>query len=129
MLTVEEVYALEQVTDKTWGRSSTAYSSNPQCALNVDIIEDCNLVFKYVTIVNMGHPGEMHQMTAQLEAEAMKMIEGCLKEVKADFKERAGRALKCKMVTSIPEVEYISMSAYNPKRTAYYRMTCVCECE
>lgn len=129
MLTVEELYALEQVTDRTWGRSSTAYSANPQCALNVDIIEGCNLRFVYTTIVNMGHPSEMHQNMKQLEGEAMSMIEGCVKEVKAGFKEEAGRPLKVKIVSQHPAVEYISMSAYNPKRTAYYRMVAVAECE
>ncbi len=55
------------------------------------------------------------------------MLQEKIKEVKADFREQAGRALKVSEVDSKDDVELISATAYSERKIAYYRRALVFE--
>ena len=55
------------------------------------------------------------------------MLQEKIKEVKADFREQSGRALKVNEVDSKDDVELISATAYSERKIAYYRRAIVFE--
>lgn len=129
MLTLEEINALGEIIDKSWGRSTTEYSGSPSWTISCRIVGENRLMSTYTMIVNMAHPAEMHQRAQKLEDEGLQIIEDYHAGIKKLFKERAGRALKLKTLSHEPSIEMISMSAYNPKRTAYFRVIAIAEVE
>ena len=126
-LTFEETNVLGDVVDQTFGKSSTERSGSPQWVVKCRMLNDERMLIDYCTIVNLLSAEEMHSRAKALEDGGMQVIKKYVAGTKEQFKERAGRALKLDVKDHSTSVEHISMSAYNPKKTAYFRVTAVCE--
>ena len=63
----------------------------------------------------------MRDQVKRYDNELKNLCNEFLKTAKSEFKSLAGRGLKTKQVDEDDSLEMISMSAYSPKRTAYYR--------
>jgi len=79
----------------------------------------------YTTIVNLVTDRVMRDQVKEEERVSEKLIGDFVSEVKKEFKQVTGTTLKLKKGDSTDEIELISMSAYSPKRTAYYRRRAV----
>ena len=64
---------------------------------------------------------EMQAEAKKSEDQLNKLCNEYMKRLKADFKERLGRTLKTKQVSSDISVELINMSSYSPKGTSLIR--------
>jgi hypothetical protein len=118
MLNMQEVNALGQILNDTYGASSTVISPTHsiKCSLQGDL-----LIFSFVTIANIVMGPDPREQLKEQSRESMVRIKARVKEVEEAFKAAAGRALKLDEKSTEDSVEIISMSPHNPKRTAYYR--------
>ena len=121
-MTFEHVNILGQILDTTFGRSSTAKS--PTFSIKTTMSGD-RINVTYTTIVNLVTDKVMRDQVREEERISEKLIGDFINEVKKEFKKVAGSTLKLKKGDSTDEIELISMSAYSPKRTAYYRRRAV----
>ena len=121
MLSQEDVRALAQVTDSTWGKSST--DAGPTMSVKMSMSTEDVAIVKYTTVVTYqgGIPPQVANREYELAQEA---IDAYLKEVKKGFKTLTGRAIKLKLVHLEPTMELIDINTFSPLRavhTAYYR--------
>ena len=61
------------------------------------------------------------------ERQSNEMLQEKIREIKAEFREQAGRALKINEVDNKDDVELISATAYSERKIAYYRRALVFE--
>jgi hypothetical protein len=80
-----------------------------------------------ISVVNLLTRSNMQLASRESEAELQKLTNECLKRIKKDFKEQAGRALKTKELSSDMSVELINMNSYSDKGTALVRQIHVFE--
>ena len=120
MLSTEEINYLGQITNHTWGYPGGLNKNVPTAGINVSL-QDNKMVCTYTTIVNLASDKNLRDQSQRCEEESVAIIKQYLKELKSEFKNLAGRALKAKEVNSTDSIEIISASPYTPKRTAYYR--------
>jgi hypothetical protein len=118
MLNMQEVNALGQILNDTYGASSTVIS--PTHSIKSTLQGDI-LTFSFVTIVNIVMGPDPRDQLKEQSRESIVRIKARVAEVEKAFKAAAGRDLKLDEMTSEDSVEIISMSPHNPKRTAYYR--------
>ena len=130
MLDLQELRALGGLIDTTFGRTSIRESGH---AIAYKLVNHCDightLEIRFETIVNVN-PGQGIQ-TAQKEYDdiSIKMINEAVKELKADFREVAGRALKIKEFKSDRSGQqplfdsHLEIFSFNPSllRGKYYR--------
>ena len=130
MLDIHELRVLGGLIDTTFGRTSIREAGH---AIAYKLINHCDeghtLEIRFETIVNVI-PGEGIQ-TKQKEFDdiSIKMINEAVKELKADFKEVAGRALKIKEFKSERKGQqplfdsHLEIFSFNPSllRGKYYR--------
>lgn len=114
MLNIEEIRALGQATETTFGYSSSDRKLTSR--LNGDVLE-----LQYMTVVHFA--GEL-ALSQQLEArreEANQIFADGLKRIKAEFKESVDRALTTKELNRDDDVELISATSNSPRKIAYFR--------
>ena len=130
MLDIHELRVLGGLIDTTFGRTSIREAGH---AIAYKLINHCDeghtLEIRFETIVNVT-PGEGIQ-TKQKEFDdvSIKMINEAVKQLKADFKEVAGRALKIKEFKSDRKGQqplfdsHLEIFSFNPSllRGKYYR--------
>lgn len=121
MLKQEDIVALGQVTDSTWGQSST--DAMPTMSVKMSLTDDETAVVKYMTVVTFQ--GVMSQQRLQAEYEvAQKAVDAYIKSVKSGFKELTGRNIKLKLIELEPTLEIIDINSFSPirtVRTSYYK--------
>lgn len=124
-LSSHEINCLGQAIERTWGKSS--YDGSPQPGGNnlpYSVTASCEgnlMTVKCVIVINLLQNQDMRDQVKRYDNELKSLCNEFLKSSKAEFKELAGRSLKTKQVSEDDSLEMISMSAYSPKRTAYYR--------
>ena len=126
MLSSEEINALGQAINTTWGSASTQrgnfpLGTAPQYSLKGSLVgmtqpehdkdglptRDTRLVVAYTTIVTFRSDQELQAEQRKFDALARKLIGDWLKNIKSDFKDQCGRALKCKEVDASGSCEII----------------------
>jgi len=115
MLSSEEVNILGQVFNHSFGYSSDTMKVTSSLHGN-------SLILKYTAVIQFASESSMEQQKAQHEKDANDCVADALKKMKAEFKERAGRSVKVTEDSRDDSVELISVSAYTPRKLAYYRM-------
>ena len=120
MLNFEEINVLGQVCNDTWGYTSTPTA--PTLSLKASLSGDV-LTVSYTTIVTLASDRNMRDQCTRYEEESVKMTDDYMKNIKKEFKDGAGRALKVKTLNSDDSIQVITTSPYTIKKTAYYRRT------
>ena len=115
MLDANEVSALGQIFNHTFGYSSDTMKVTS--SLHGD-----SLVLKYIAVIQFAGEESMQEQIPKYEKEANDVISDALSQMKSSFKERVGRAIKATEEERTTDVELISVSAYTPRKLAYYRM-------
>jgi len=126
MLNSHEINALGQILDTTWGSSSTCGS--PTVSIKTKMSGD-TLSVTYTTLCNFASERNLRDQVRSFEEESIQIIKDFVTKTKKDFKEAAGRALKLKELSSTDSVELITASAFNPRKTGYYRRFATFRCE
>lgn len=121
MLKLEDMRALAQVIDTTWGQSSTDASPTMSVKMNMSTPEEA--IVTYTTVIT--HQGRITDAYAGNEYKlAQEAIDAYLKDVKKGYKELTGKPLKLKLIDLEPTVEPIDVNTFSPLRavyTSYYR--------
>ncbi len=121
-MTFEQINILGQILDTTFGKTSTAKSAT--FSIKTKMAGDQIHVI-YTTITNIVAEKPPRDQVREQERISEKLIDDFITQVKKDFKEHSGKTLKLKKGESTDEIEMISMSSFNPKKTAYYRRRAV----
>ena len=114
MLTLEEVRALGEVLNTTWGRSS----SNMKVTHS---LEGDRLDLLMQSIVHFDGSRSLNPQVIREREIANSIFTDALKKVKADFKDATGRALTLKEMSRDDDVELIQATSNSPRKIAYYR--------
>jgi hypothetical protein len=117
MLSYEDINALGNVIDTTFGRSSS-YSgqSSVKCSLAGDV-----LTVNYVCVVTLVSEIPARDQVSTHKSAAQKIVNEYMKKIKSEFKDISGHALKTKEISSGDSIEILNASPYVLKRNAYYR--------
>ena len=122
-LTFEETNILGNILNYSFGQASTrdaGYGIQTSLAGNL-------LTLKYATVVHFNSSDGLATQKKEHERQSNEMLEKKMRDVKADFREQAGRALKMKELSNNDDVELISATAYSERKIAYYRRAIVFE--
>ena len=116
--TPEEIRALGQILDTTFGRTSTADTATASIKTS---LRGSVLTVRYKCIVHFASDAAMHEQKKSYDDESVKLVNDYMKRVKKEFKDSAGRALKVKQVSTDDDIEIISAQPHiSPKKVAYY---------
>jgi viroplasmin and RNaseH domain-containing protein len=120
MLNTSEINILGQICNDTFGEYSTKMSPSMsiKTSLSGDILE-C----KYIAIVTLPGSYNDNQVIEMNKDQSTQLTNNYMKNLRSKFKESAGRAMKVKQLDTNDSIEIINMSAYSPKKNAYYRRT------
>ena len=118
----QQINTLGQILDTTFGKSSIGKSSTFSIKTKMSGNE---IHVMYTTITNIVTDKPARDQVREQERISEKLIEDFIAQVKKDYKVAANETLKLKKGESTDEIEVISMSSFNPKRTAYYRRRAV----
>jgi seryl-tRNA(Sec) selenium transferase len=117
MLSQEQVRALGQVLDTTFGRSSTTESATASFKTK---LQGEMLTVTYATIRKFASEHDQWEQTKDFDKESAQLTNDFMKNTKKDFKEAAGSALKVKEQSSMTDFEVIGIQAHvSPARTVY----------
>ena len=115
MLDANEVSALGQIFNHTFGYSSDTMKVTS--SLHGD-----SLILKYIAVIQFAGEESMQEQISKYEKEANDVISDALSQMKSSFKERIGRVIKVTEEDRDTDVELVNVSAYTPRKLAYYRM-------
>lgn len=130
MLDIHELRALSGLINTTFGKSSIRDAGH---AVAYKLINHCDdghtLEIRFETIVNVDPMEGIQTKQKEYDDVSIKMINEAVKELKADFKEVAGRALKIKEFKSERKGQQplfesrLEIFSFNPSllRGKYYR--------
>ena len=136
MLSFEDVNAIGQLIDTSFGYSSTGekrYQVPAGRSIKSNLSGETGkdqLIVKYVTVVTLNEPerGLMdpkNPIAREAERESVKLVNDYVSSLKKSFKEATDKSLKLKEVESQDSVELVSYNQYNPVRRVYYRRNTV----
>ena len=130
MLNLQEIRVLESLINTSFGRSSMRDAGH---AVAYKLINHCDeghtLEIRFETIVNVDPMEGIQTKQKEYDDISVKMINEAVKELKADFKDVAGRALKIKEFKSERKGQQplfesrLEIFSFNPSllRGKYYR--------
>lgn len=120
-----EVNVLGQIINTTFGApASPSGTYSIKCTLAGN-----TLVVKYTTVVHFASERGLTDQVARYNLEGAQMVNACMKEIKKQFKDIAGRSLKAKDLGGQDNVELLQSNARIPRKTAYYRFNRTFEIE
>jgi hypothetical protein len=117
MLSQEQVRALGQILDTTFGRSSTTDSATASFKTK---LQGELLTVTYSTIRKFASESDQWEQSKDFDKESAQLTDNFMKDAKKDFKEASGSALKLKEQSSTTDFEVIGVQGHiNPARTVY----------
>lgn len=121
----EETNILSTVVEDLYGAAFQSYTGSIKCVMK--ITGEDKLTMTCMMVTNLGDRNQMQQAAKESENDLKKVGKDCMQNVKKLFKEKAGRALKAKEVSSDTSVELMNYHAYSDKGTALVRQVHVFE--
>jgi len=118
MLSIEEIRAIGQICDTTWGRYSTA--SSPTMSIKATLQGD-KLTIRYLTVCHLASERELRGQVDSVSDESIQITNDYMKNLRKEFKSISGRAIKTKKESTQDSIEMLTTSPYTPRKTAYYR--------
>lgn len=119
MLSMQQINTLGQLIDTTFGKSST--TASPTMSIKMSLQGNA-LIVKYTTIVHYASEQSMREQSKEHERAANQLTKKSVDEVEKEFKKIEGKSLKLTKKGSDSGIELISMSPYNPRKVAYFRL-------
>ena len=118
MLSIEEIRAIGQICDTTWGRYSTATS--PTMSIKATMQGD-KLTIKYLTVCHLASERDLRSQISTVSDESVQLTNDYMKNLRNEFKSIVGRALKVKEESTQDSIEMLTTSPHTPRKAAYYR--------
>lgn len=117
----DELNILGSILDTTYEDATSGRPNNGSFKIISKLDGDAAMKITCMIVVNLLNRSEMRREATKAEDQLAKACNEKLKQIKKDFKDRCGRALKTKQSGMSPTVELINMSSYSPKGTALVR--------
>jgi hypothetical protein len=114
MLNLEQIRALAQVTDTTWGKSSS--DKKLTSSLQDDVLE-----LRYLAVVQFAGESALSLQLQSQRKYANDVFSEGISKIKEEFKEITGKTLKMKEVTRDDQVELVSATSNSLRKIAYFR--------
>ena len=114
MFTVEEVRALGNCLNITWGKSVDNLKLSHK--FNGDLLE-----LRFDSIVHFAGEQALQSQVKNLRDISNDIFADGIKKIKDDFKEAVARTLKVSEISRDDTIEMIQATANSPRRVAYYR--------
>ncbi len=116
---------LASICDNTFGKPNAMRASTE--SVMIKVADDTSAKATFIMVVNFGSENHMHQMMPRFKNEATSIIKASLKKVKEEYEEATDEkiTLVMNLDTLQDSVEFLSYQVYNPKKTAYYRLSCL----
>lgn len=128
MLSLEDIRALGEIIDTTWGRSSTG--RKPTMSFTAKLTGENTMTIMYKTVSVFANEIDRRSQMSNLEAEGKQAVAKYLKRCQAEFKKETGRALKAEIIKGEPSMEIIQLQSHvSPKRNVYFRYNAWVELE
>jgi hypothetical protein len=109
MLSQEQVRALGQILDTTFGRSSTTESATASFKTK---LQGEMLTVTYATIRKFASEQDRQEQASDFDRESAQLTDDFMKGTKKDFKEASGSALKVKEQSSMTDFEVIGAQSH-----------------
>ncbi len=119
-----DISALGQVTDTSWGRSTTSTPMNG--SVKVRIVGN-RLVVTFGVLTNTNARYGIPHTKQACHPEAVARINTELERIKGEYKDITGDALKLRQVDCSESVEVVNSSPNSPVKTVIYRMSALVE--
>tara|TARA_R110000868_G_scaffold274579_2_gene534046 strand:- start:935 stop:1321 length:387 start_codon:yes stop_codon:yes gene_type:complete len=116
-----ELSVLGSILDDTYTDATEGRESNGSFKIIARLDGDSGMKITCMIVVNLLNRSEMRSEAAKAEDQLAQACNAKLKQVKKEFKDQCGRALKTKQGGMDHSVELMNMSAYSPKGTALVR--------
>ena len=113
-LSMKEINALGQITQRGWGVSSMPNAVT--CSSTGDTI-----TMKFMTVIHFAADDSLRGQVDRITNESIDILTKCVADTKKQFKELTGRSLSLKEVTNRDSLEVIATTNLSPRRVAYYR--------
>jgi bisphosphoglycerate-independent phosphoglycerate mutase (AlkP superfamily) len=121
MATFDDINAFGNVTDTTWGRSSTTESATS--SIKMKLINDSLAQAIYTTVITVAGNFNANARDYNYDV-AEKALDAYVKNVKKAYKDATGRTIQMKIVDiqqSVDPIDLNAFSALQTVRTCYYR--------
>jgi len=117
MLNNSQVNVLGNVIKDSYGfGNNKSGQRSVVCSLQDDLF-----IVKFKQIVHFASERSLSDQTRVVAHESIERISSKLDDIRAGFKDAAGKSLKLEEVTNRDNVELISATANSPRKIAYYR--------
>ena len=113
-LSLEEIRALGDCLNTTWGKSSDNLKITHQLAGDM-------LDLQMQSIMHFAGERSLQPQVVNQRLIANDIFTDALKRVKADFKDITGKTLALKELSRDDDVELIQATSNSPRKIAYYR--------
>ena len=117
MLSLEQVNALGNILNKTFGKASSKGGDRSVTGS----IQGDTLILKFMSVVQFASEQSLREQTDRISEESIKVLADTVKAIKKEFKDSAGSTLKLKDESSTDNVEVVAGSIHAPRKLAYYR--------
>jgi len=114
MFTVEEVRALGNCLNITWGKSVDNLKLSHK--FNGDLLE-----LRFDSIVHFAAEQALRSQVTNLREISNDIFTDGVKKIKADFKDAADRTLKVSELSRNDTIEMVQATSNSPRKVAYYR--------
>jgi hypothetical protein len=125
MMNLEEINILSTIVEDLYGDAYEPYAGSVKCITKITGTDKMQMTC--MMIVNLGNRNEMQTAARDAETSLKKICKDCVDSIKKNFKDRAGRSLKTKEISSDVAVELMNYHAYSDKGTALVRQVHVFE--
>lgn len=118
---------LAKCMNTTFGDSATNRSKTLNQSIKMALYNETLVKVTFMMIVNFGSDNMVREMAGRFKNEALSMVKGSLDRLKKDYEESTEDKIKLTMLDEsiVDSYEFLSHSMYNPKKTAYYRLSCL----
>jgi hypothetical protein len=116
-----ELSVLGSILDDTYTDATEGRENNGSFKIIARLDGDAGMKITCMIVVNLLNRSEMRREASKAEDQLAQACNAKLKQVKKEFKDQCGRALKTKQGGVDHSVELMNMSAYSPKGTALVR--------
>jgi hypothetical protein len=79
------------------------------------------VIMKYMTVVHFAAEQALRLQTDRISDESIQLLTKCVSDLKSQFKDMTGKAIKLKEVANNDSLEVIVANNMSPRRVAYYR--------
>jgi hypothetical protein len=110
MLELEDIRALGQICNHTWGGSSTNLS--PTMSVKGRFIGENKFQVEFTTIFRIVSDRDLVVQNVKVRAEAESLVDSYLKEVKKEFKKRRDKTVSFKQVAQHDSNEIIAVQRH-----------------